>query len=70
LIVTKHNTIESVATSFIASYCALWLSLLYDYIALLYNYLYEQINKETDASEVTKKSENHSDKKAGYDEVS
>ena len=46
-----YGIIRAVATSFIASYCAQWLALLYDAIALLYNYLYEQVTKTTDTAQ-------------------
>lgn len=51
LTITGHPLLVSLATSFIASYCALWLSLLYDSLALLYNYCYEQISKTNDTAE-------------------
>ena len=48
---TQGNSIVvSVATSFIASYCAMWMALLYDSLAILYNYFYEQITKNQDTS--------------------
>ena len=47
----EYAPIESVAVSFICSYSALWLSLFYDVMASLYNYIYEQITQTTDASE-------------------
>lgn len=43
LIWRRYGFIESVAASFVASYCALWLSLLYDALAHLYNRFYEKI---------------------------
>lgn len=43
-----------VATSFIASYCALWLTLAYDAMATLYNYIYEQLTKTTDTPKIPK----------------
>ena len=46
-----YDILESVAVSFICSYSALWLSLIYDVMATLYNYIYEQITETTDASE-------------------
>lgn len=44
-------SIRTVAASFIASYCSLWLALLYDGLAVAYNYLYEEISKTSGSSE-------------------
>ena len=38
-----------IAISFFFSYLSLWLSLLYDYLSLLYNNCYEQITKTSDS---------------------
>lgn len=70
LFAQKCGLVLSVATSFIASYCALWLALLYDAFAILYNYLYEQITKNQDTSEDAERPECHTDPQAGDDEVS
>ena len=51
LAVHGNGALISVAASFIASYCALWAALLYDSLAIAYNYLYEQITQKPDASE-------------------
>ena len=48
-----NGVLWSVAVSFVSSYLALWLALLYDALAALYNDLYATINKQTPASEVT-----------------
>ena len=40
-----HGLIGSVAASFISSYAALWIVLLYDALALLYNSIYESITE-------------------------
>lgn len=61
--------VVSVATSFISSYCSLWLSLLYDAVALLYNYIYEQIQTQ-DTSDGSERSDSPADIQAGGDEVS
>lgn len=66
----EYGLVLSVATSFIASYCALWLSLLYDALALLYNHFYEQITQNPDTSEDAERPESHADIQAGSDEVS
>ena len=50
LVLNGYGITESVAVSFLSSYCALWLSLLYDALARLYNYCYEAIS-ETRAAE-------------------
>lgn len=46
-----YPLLDSVTASFISSYSALWLSLVYDLLATLYNKIYETIT-ETDTSEV------------------
>ena len=51
LIWHKNSIIDSVAASFIASYVATWLALLYDSLAILYNYAYESITPNPDTSE-------------------
>ena len=46
-----YGFVVSIATSFIASYCAMWLALLYDSLAIIYNYYYEQITNNKDTSQ-------------------
>ena len=65
-----YGIVVSVAASFIASYAATWLALLYDSLAILYNYLYEQISKEPDTSKASERAESPADTQAGWDEVS
>ena len=48
---TKQGLLVSVAASFISAYAALWLSLLYDALALLYNNAYEYITKTDGTAE-------------------
>ena len=43
LVTHDYDVVVSVATSFICSYCALWLALAYDALAMLYNHAYEKI---------------------------
>ena len=43
--------LDSVFVAFLSSYAALWLAMLYDAIAILYNHVYEQINEEDDSAE-------------------
>ena len=43
--INGYNIIISIATSFISSYIALWLVLLYDILAIKYNKCYESIEK-------------------------
>lgn len=50
LLIKGYGIIEIVTVSFISAYLALWLSLLYDYLANLYNKLYEHIS-ETQSTE-------------------
>ena len=68
LLMQGHGIVISVATSFICSYCALWLSLVYDTVAMIYNYLYESITKKTDAAEGS--TEATADETSGSDAVS
>ena len=42
-----YGILESVATSFVCAYCALWLALMYDALATLYNYAYKTITPDT-----------------------
>ena len=65
-----NGLVVSVAASFIASYCAVWLCLVYDALALLYNHLYEQITQTQDASPAPEGSGSPADQTAGGDEVS
>lgn len=66
----EYGIVDCVATSFIASYVASWLSLLYDSLAILYNYIYEQINKATNTSEASEGASSVTDIQADNDEVS
>lgn len=70
LLTHKYGLVQSVAASFIASYCALWLSLLYDGLAILYNYFYEQITETQDTSEASERARSSADLPAGGNEVS
>lgn len=70
LIFSGTGLLQSVATAFIASYCALWLSLIYDALALLYNYLYEQITKTTDTTQVAEDAADSDKVASGNNEVS
>ena len=67
LLLHKNSIIVSIAVSFICSYMALWLSLLYDYLATIYNKLYENITETTDTEESTNISDNEA---TDADEVS
>lgn len=49
-ILNSYGFIICLATSFISSYIALWLVLLYDFLAIIYNRSYEKINKENSQS--------------------
>lgn len=66
----KYGLVLSVATSFLCSYCALWIALLYDSLAKIYNYLYEQITTTQDTSEDAEGPDCPSDAEARGDEVS
>lgn len=49
-LITGNGILPSVAASFVSSYCALWLSLLYDALAKLYNSCYEAITETDDTA--------------------
>ena len=70
LLVHGHGLLESVAASFISSYLALWLCLLYDMLALLYNYIYEQITQTNDTREAPEEADSASGIQADSHEVS
>lgn len=53
LLFSTRAIVLSVAVSFVFSYLALWMSLLYDIAAGYYNKLYETISKTPDASETS-----------------
>lgn len=65
-----YGIVLSVATSFIASYCAMWLALIYDSVALLYNYFYEQITQTPDTSPASERADSAADTQANSNEVS
>ena len=48
-----YGVLESISVSFISAYLALWLSLLYDYLATMYNQLYEHIPETKDTESGT-----------------
>ena len=47
-LISGKGVLPSVAASFVSSYSALWLSLLYDALAKLYNTCYEAISETND----------------------
>ena len=49
-LITGNGILPSVAASFVSSYCALWLSLLYDALARIYNSCYEAITETDDTA--------------------
>ena len=68
LLLRGYAPIESVAASFICSYCAMWLSLLYDAVACLYNLFYDTITEKTGSAEGS--GQTSSDEAGGPDAVS
>ena len=50
MLLTRHGTLLSVAASFLSSYSATWLALIYDALARFYNTCYEAISQTDDAS--------------------
>lgn len=67
-ICTEQNLVVSVATSFISAYAALWLALLYDALAILYDNAYESITKTYDTTDA--ETETESGEAPATDEVS
>ena len=51
MLLTGHGILQSVAASFLSSYSALWLSLIYDALAKLYNSFYDAITETDDTSQ-------------------
>jgi len=49
-LLARYGILQSVAASFLSSYAALWLALIYDALAKFYNSCYESITETTDAS--------------------
>ena len=70
LLLHGRGPVHSIAASLVASYCALWLVMLYDALALLYNYIYEQITKNNDTSQDSKATGSAKEPEAPADEVS
>ena len=48
LLIKGYDVVSVTAASFLSSYCALWLSLLYDILARRYNRIYERITETED----------------------
>lgn len=53
LLIKGYGISEVISISFISAYIALWLSLAYDYLATLYNKLYEHFSKTKDTKSGT-----------------
>ena len=49
--IQRQGPVQCVAASFICSYAALWLALLYDCLAALYNRIYDKITNQTDTED-------------------
>jgi len=69
-LLTRHGVVESVAASFISSYIALWLALLYDALAGIYNRAYESITQTDGASKDDEAGQDEPAQAPGSDEVS
>lgn len=52
LVLTRHNVILSLATSFLASYVGIWLDLLLGKMDVWYEDIYKQISEGEDPTEV------------------
>lgn len=71
LILSGSRIVEAVAVSFLLSYFALWLALLLDALAVIYNKFYEYITQASRPSEVSGPGDNPNESAtAGADEVS
>ena len=68
LVFTKHCLLLSVSISFLASYCALWMALLYDGLASLYNWIYEKLSS-TEHAESDEDAEDEESEESDPDEV-
>lgn len=66
----RYGIVHSVATSFIAAYCAVWLAQLYDILAIFYNRLYDKINEPTATEDADQTSGCPTSPEAGRNEVS
>ena len=69
-VICGYGLLESVAASFIASYAAYWIALIYDALAVLYNNAYEQITKESDTPKAPAEADSAADIQTGGAEVS
>ena len=69
-LLSGKGLVHSVAASFFFSYAAMWAALVMDGLAVLYNYLYEQITQTPDTSEDAERPESPADLQDGGDEVS
>ena len=52
LVLTRHNVILSLATSFLASYVGIWFDLLLGKMDVWYEYIYKRISEGEDPTEV------------------
>lgn len=68
LVIRGYGIIISVTAAFILAYCALWLSLLHDALAVLYNRAYDKLSQTDDTSEDAEAGD--SDSETYSDEVS
>lgn len=68
LLVDGHGLLESVAASFVSAYAAVWLSLAYDGLAVLYNRIYESFTPKPGTPEVAE-ARTDEDEAVGADEV-
>ena len=64
-LISGEGVVQSVATSFIIAYIALWAALILDAITLLYNYLYEKVTRNQGTSEQGTRQKADADKAGG-----
>ena len=69
-ILTRNGVLTSVAASFICAYVAMWLALLYDALALLYNSIYDSITETPDTPEAAEAGPEQSAQAPAADAVS
>lgn len=63
MIATGHDVILSVATSFLASYCAIWFDLLLGQMDVWYEYIYKRINECPKADDTVVHNKNNGKRK-------
>lgn len=66
-IIHGYPAVQCIAVSFICSYSALWLSLVYDVLSNIYNRIYDEITNQADAKNTDPETLSDEGPKAGAD---